>query len=153
MAGLLVALISGHARGRWLIPVIAVLFVVSSVATVLSLVRRRNDVRDRHQVDCSLRVVEGACSGLTSQWRGGAAVIEQGEIRFRRMASGVRFVPGRRIDLEVVRVGPRLGPTTWADARSVMPGSEVVQLTLADATIEAAFPSGVVQWAIDQLHG
>lgn len=34
-----------------------------------------------------------------------------------------------------------------------MPGSEVVQLTTADATAEAAFPPRVVQWAIDQLHG
>lgn len=112
MAGLLVALISGHARGRWLIPVVAVRFVASSGATVLGLARRRNDVRDRHQVDCSLRAVEGACSGPTSQWRGGPAVIEQGKIRSPK--DGGRYPPSTRSpDRPRSRsVGQRLGPTT-----------------------------------------
>ncbi|GAA3552223.1 hypothetical protein GCM10022197_04010 [Microlunatus spumicola] len=153
MAGLLVALISGVARGRWLVPIIAVLFVASVSAVVVGLVRRRDDARDRHQVDCSLRVVEGAVDGLTSRWRSGAAVIEQGEIRFRRMVGGVRFLPGRRVDLKGARVGLRLGPTTWAEVRSVALGSEVVQLTTADAVIEAAFPPRVMQWVVQQLNG
>lgn len=153
MAGLLVALVSGAARGRWLVPIITVLFVASAGAVVVNLLRRRNDARDRHQVDCSLRVVEGAVDGLTTRWRGGAAVVEQGEIRFQRMVGGVRFLPGRRVDLDVARVGPRLGPTTWADVRSVALGSEVVQLATADALIEAAFPPRVVQWVVQQLDG
>lgn len=152
IAGLLVALISGRAAGRWLVPTIAVLLLASGGAGVLVLLGRRHDLRDRHQVDCSLRVVEGACAGLTSRWRGGAAVIEQGEIRFRAMAGGVRFLPGRRVDLDVARVGPRLGPTAWADARAVMPGSEVVRLSTADAVVEGAFPPGVVGWVVEQLR-
>lgn len=127
-------------------------FLLTIGATVLGLVRRRDDARDRHQVDCSLRVVEGTCPGLTARWRGGAAVIERSGIRFQRTVGGVRFLPGQRVDLDAVQVGPRRGPTAWADARSVMPGSEVVQLITADAVVEAAFPPRVVQWVIDQLH-
>jgi hypothetical protein len=49
MAGLLVALVWGQARGRWLIPTIAVLFVAWVSAIVVGLLRRRDDARDRHQ--------------------------------------------------------------------------------------------------------
>lgn len=152
MAGLLVALIAGQAHLRWVVPTLGVLLLLSIGATMSDLLRRRNDSRDRHQVDCSLRIVEGACPGLTFQWRSGAAVIEQCEIRFQRMIGGVRFLPGRRVDLDKVQVGPRLRSTSWADAMSVMPGSEVVRLTTADVVVEAAFPARVVQWVIEQLH-
>jgi len=62
MAGVVVVVIAGQARGRWVVPTIGVLFPLSIGATVLGRVRRRNDSRDRHQVDCSLRV--GSVGGL-----------------------------------------------------------------------------------------
>lgn len=128
------------------------LFIAFIGASVIAFLRRRDDARHRHQVDCSLEVVEGAVVGLTSRWRGGAAVFDQGEIRFRRMVGGLHFLPGRQVDLEVMRTGPRRGPPAWADARSVMPGSEVVQLRPAEAVIEAASPPRVVGWVIKQLN-
>ena len=117
------------------VPTLGFLFLLSIGATLLDLLRRRNDARDRHQTDCSLRMVRGTCPGLTSRWRSGAAVIERSEIRFQRMIGGVRFLPGRRVNLDLVQIEPRLDPTSWADAMSVMPGSEVVQLTTADAVV------------------
>lgn len=67
------------------------------------------------------------------------------------MVGGVRFLPGRRVDLEVVRVGPRQGATGWATAMSVAPGSEVVQLATSRATVAAAFPPSVISWVLEQL--
>jgi hypothetical protein len=109
--------------------------------------RRADRYRQRGQLECGFRVVDGQQFGLSEHWRHGAARFEQDGITFVGTVGGVRFLKRKpvRIVIEHVDRSTQRQPTGM-EILAANPAAHVIRIKTATATLE---------WAMlaDQIRG
>ena len=101
-------------RGTKLVSFLVLAAALAGGVSVL--IESRRERGQFKQVDCALRSVRGPTTELSTRWQIGVAVIRPQQIRFRRTIGGVRFLPGRRVELTVRLVRPTQAVAGWRSA-------------------------------------
>jgi hypothetical protein len=116
-------------------------------------VGRAGRYQQKQQVECGLRVVDGAQLGLGTRFRHGLATLEPGAICFVPCLGGVRFLHGNPVRVPVVAADRSDQRSVgWMELSSASPGCRVIKVLTGVATRECVLPSERAAWAAEQIR-
>ena len=116
--------------------------------------RRIERHRARGELECALRVLEGAERGLSTRWRHGRARLTPGRISFRVFLWQLR-IPNPfvgRVDLDVVLIDNEPEQAPWRQLWSINPSMPVLRMQTSNATLALVVPHGQVEWVLGVLE-
>lgn len=107
----------------------------------------------KQQVECGLRVLDGAQQGLGTHFKHGLATLEPGAISFVRYVGGVRFLRHKPVRVTVVAVDRSdQRSMRFSEQLSAMPGSRVIRVLTGMATLTWVLPPEQTAWAAEQVR-
>jgi hypothetical protein len=114
---------------------------------------RAGSYQEKQQVECGLRVVDGAQLGLGTRFRHGLATLEPGTISFVPCRGGIRFLHGNPVRVPVVAVDRSDQRSVgWMELFSARPGCRVIKVLTGVGTLECVLPLEQAAWAAEQIR-
>jgi hypothetical protein len=118
-----------------------------------AVVGRAGRYQQKRQVECGLRIVDGAQVGLGTRFRHGLATLEPGAILFVPCLGGVRFLHGNPVRVSVVAVDRSDQRSVgWMEMFSARPGFRVIKVLTGVATLECVLQPEQTAWAAEQIR-
>ena len=113
---------------------------------------RAERYQQRQQVECGLRVVDGAQQCLGTHFKHGLASLEPGAISFMYYVGGVRFLRHKPVRVAVVAVDRTdQRSVRFSEQFSAMPGFHIIRVFTGLATLEWVLPPEQTAWAAQQV--